>query len=38
MDLTLVSLVGLNAMLGADHDIKRKTMYSILTDFGVFNE
>lgn len=38
-DLALVSLIGLNANLDSNDDtIKRKTLYSILNDFQVFND
>ena len=39
MDLSLIALIGLNAALqGDDSTFKRKTLYSILTDFLVFDE
>lgn len=39
LDLSLVSLIGLNQSLESGKDeIKRKTLYSILNDFPVFNE
>lgn len=40
-DITLVGLIGLNELLAAEEsgeDIKRKTLYSILSDFEVFDE
>jgi hypothetical protein len=39
MDLTLIALMSLNhAMTENDSNFKRKTLYSILTDFGVFDD
>ena len=39
MDLALIALMSLNhAMTENDSDFKRKTLYTILTDFGVFDD
>lgn len=39
MDLALIALIGINNALKADDaSFKRKTLYSILTDFDVFDE
>ena len=39
MDLALIALMSLNhAMTENDSDFKRKTLYTILTDFGMFDD
>jgi hypothetical protein len=39
MDLSMIALMGLNhAMQENKGEFKRKTLYSILTEFGVFDE
>jgi hypothetical protein len=39
MDLSLIALMSLNTCLANDDNaFKRKTLYSILTDFVVFDE
>jgi hypothetical protein len=37
MDLSLIALLSFNHFI-FNEEIKRKTMYSILSDFGVFEE